>query len=83
MNWRLYSFVLRGKLRKSIMMSLKVRPKVSSEIARELKTSLPNISKAMNELKKKGLVECLTPELKVGRVYALTKIGKEIVNKIH
>lgn len=83
MNWRLYSFVLRGKLRKSIMLSLKVRPKVSSEIASELKTSLPNISKAMSELKKKGLVECLTPELKVGRVYALTKIGKEIVNKIH
>ncbi|MFZ3077015.1 MAG: ArsR family transcriptional regulator [Candidatus Aenigmatarchaeota archaeon] len=83
MNWRLYSFVLRGKLRKSIMLSLKVRPKVSSEIASELKTSLPNISKAVSELKKKGLVECLTPELKVGRVYTLTKIGKEIINKIH
>lgn len=83
MNWRLYSFVLRGKLRKSIMLSLKVRPKVSSEIASELKTSLPNISKSMNELKKKDLVECLTPELKVGRVYALTKIGKEIIRKIH
>jgi len=43
---------------------------------------LSHVSKALNELSSSEIVICLNPELKRGRVYELTKDGKEIAKQI-
>ena len=77
MDWEKYSFVIRAKNRKAVLLSL-YRPKSPSQIAKELNISLPHVSRALKELEKEGLVECLTPNEKVGRIYKRTLIGDEI-----
>jgi len=79
MDWSKYSFVIRAKNRKLVLLSLS-KPKTPSQLAEELKLSLPHVSRALRELEKEGLVECLTPGEKVGRIYRRTREGDEIAN---
>jgi len=77
MDWNLYSFVVRSERRKSIISSLD-RPKTPTEIAKEIKVSTPHVSRSMKDFSEKGLVRCLTPNAKVGRIYELTARGKDV-----
>jgi len=79
--WENYGFVERGKLRKKVLFSID-QPKTPSSLSKELKIHLAEASRALLELSKKGLVECLTPNLLSGRVYGLTKKGKEVLDYI-
>lgn len=81
MNWELYSFVVRSERRKNIVLFLE-KPKTPTEIAKEIKASTPHVSRSLKEFSDKGLVRCLTPKAKVGRVYELTEVGKEIRNEM-
>ncbi len=81
MDWSKYSFVIRAKNRKLILLSLS-KPKTPTQLAKELNLSLPHVSRALKELEKEGLITCLTPNEKVGRIYKRTTIGEEIANFI-
>lgn len=81
MDWSKYSFVVRSKNRKLILLCLS-KPKTPTQIAEELKLNLPHVSRAIRELEREGLVECLTPNEKIGRVYKRTELGEEIVNAL-
>lgn len=78
MNWEEYSFVVRSKERKRIFLLL-VRPKTPSEISRELSKKAAQVSRTLKQFSEKGLVECKTPNYKIGRVYALTKKGEKLL----
>ncbi|NCN39424.1 MAG: transcriptional regulator [Candidatus Aenigmarchaeota archaeon CG_4_10_14_0_8_um_filter_37_24] len=79
MNWKLYSFVIRSKKRKDILLSLE-KVRTPTEIGNKVKTSVSHVSRTLSDFQDKGIVECVTPEQKVGRVYRLTKNGKEILD---
>jgi len=81
MEWTKYSFVIRAKNRKAVLLCLS-KPKTPTQIAKELNLSLPHVSRALKELEKEGIVECLTPNEKIGRIYRRTLIGEEIANFI-
>ncbi|ADC64367.1 transcriptional regulator, MarR family [Ferroglobus placidus DSM 10642] len=81
MDWSKYSFVVRSKNRKLVLLHLD-KPKTPAQIAGELKLSLPHVSRAIRELEREGLVECLTPNEKVGRIYKRTELGEEVVNAL-
>jgi predicted transcriptional regulator len=81
MNWELYSFVVRSKKRKKILLSLKSQ-KIPTQIASEVKSSVSHVSRTLGEFVEKGIAKCLTPKQKVGRIYSLTKEGKEIQEKL-
>ncbi|MDR0912286.1 MAG: ArsR family transcriptional regulator [Methanobrevibacter sp.] len=53
-----------------------------SEIGKRLKMSPANISRTLKGLEEKGLVKCLNPERKVGRLYQTTELGNKILNNI-
>ncbi|WP_155930661.1 hypothetical protein [Methanobrevibacter arboriphilus] len=53
-----------------------------SEIVQESKMRMDDVSRALRAMNKKGLVECVNPEMKKGRIYALTDNGKKIINEI-
>lgn len=81
MDWSKYSFVVRAKNRKSILLHLS-DPKTPSQLSEELKLSLSHVSRAVKELEEKELIECLTPNEKVGRVYRRTPDGEKIANHL-
>lgn len=49
------------------------------QIAKIIKEKQPNVSKALADLEKKKLVECLTPDKKAWKVYGITDLGKEVL----
>jgi DNA-binding MarR family transcriptional regulator len=80
-NWELYSWVIRGSQRRKVIIALG-KPKIPTEIKREVKMSMTNVSKVLKEFKKKGLVRCLTPDERTGKIYELTEAGRKIREKM-
>ena len=80
--YSLISFVKRGKNRKLIFESLS-KPMMPSELVKKIYSSNSNthfnlVSRALAELKEKGLVKILNPEDKTGRFYKKTQLGEEV-----
>ncbi|MBI5391250.1 MarR family transcriptional regulator [Candidatus Woesearchaeota archaeon] len=78
----LYSWIIRGKQRYPIFMTLDGK-KMPSLICREAKKVNPKISlnttsDVLKDLKTKKLVLCLNEEAKTGRLYTLTSLGKTL-----
>jgi len=78
MDWSLYGYIVASEYRKKILLSLFERPKSPKEISEETKLHLSHVSLTIYDLIKKGLVKCLTPNLKKGKLFSLTATGKEI-----
>lgn len=78
--WKLLSFIMRSKQRQQILLALK-EPNTPTQIANETKLAISHVSRTLKEFCKKSLVECMTPKEKIGKIYKLTKKGKEILNK--
>lgn len=81
MDFKKYSFVLAGELRKRIVSSLE-EPKTVTELAKEAKLNLSNISRVLIQFEKQGLAKCLTPDYIIGRVYGLTEKGRMVREEI-
>lgn len=77
LTWDNYSFVIRGSSRKKVISAFD-RPKTPSELGKEVKISVTHISRTLGELVQIGLVKCLTPKQRTGRIYNLTKEGEKI-----
>ena len=76
-DWRLYAWVMRGSRRRRIVAALN-KPRLPTELKKEARTSLTNVSKVLRAMQDKGLVSCLTPENKTGKLYSLTEKGLRI-----
>lgn len=75
-------FVLASEYRKKVILSLQDKPSTPSIISEKTKIYPSHISNTLSELVEKKLVVCLTPKLKKGRLYELTKTGKELLKNI-
>ena len=54
-----------------------------SEIANKINIRLNHVSLFLKELKTKKLVKCLNEESRKGRLYELTKLGKNAIDKLN
>ncbi|MBU4373929.1 MAG: winged helix-turn-helix transcriptional regulator [Thermodesulfovibrionales bacterium] len=54
----------------------------ASEISKKTGRSLQNISRALRELEKQGLIECLTPEKHTWKRHILTEKGVKVSEKL-
>ena len=68
----------RTKTLKSIGSELKM----PSEIAKENNIKTSQVSSALSDLKEKDLVICVNEEVRKGRLYRCTDLGKEIIKKL-
>ena len=78
-DWSKCSFLLSAKNRRKILIALD-KPKIPTELASISGLHLSHVSRALRELSNKGVVECLTPKAKVGKLYKRTKFGDELVS---
>ncbi len=76
-NWGDYSFVVRGKQRRKIILLMDMG-KTPTELKRESGFNFNNVSRVLVQFEKNKLARCLTPKQEVGRVYALTLRGKAV-----
>lgn len=81
MSWDEISYVIASKTRRSIVVKLDT-PRTPTFLAKDLSINLANVSRALTELEEKNVVVCLTPKQKVGKIYSLTKKGKDISVKM-
>ena len=56
--------------------------KMPSEIAKEIGIRTSQVSAALSDLKKQGLVICLNEDVKKGRLYKLTDKGLEFLKRM-
>ena len=56
--------------------------KMPSEIAYDINVKTSQVSSALSDLKKKNLVICVNEEVRKGRLYKCTDLGKEIIKKL-
>lgn len=76
------SFVKRGKNRRKIMKTLMNKTLMPREIAEITGIKNNNLYPNLKQLKDYGLVECINPEARKGRLYRLTEKGEKIVYKL-
>lgn len=56
--------------------------KMPSEIAKETNVKTSQVSTALSDLKRKDLVICVNEEVRKGRLYKCTDLGKEIIKRL-
>jgi len=76
---QLHAFITTSKIRKNVLKTLAKGDMLQSEIARTIKEKQPNVSRAIVDLEKKGLVVSLTPDKKAWKVYGITDLGKQVL----
>lgn len=86
-NLGLYSFIKAGKKRRIPMIKVMDKPLIPSEIAKKAKQynqtfNINGTSDILRLFRKNGVAVCLTPEKKVGRLYALTADGEKVMEQI-
>ncbi len=75
-----YGYIATSKLRRDILEVLYKHPILrQTEIANKLNQKQQNISKAVYDLEKEKLIECLNPEKSAWKSYMITELGKEVV----
>ena len=72
-------YVKRSKYKLKVMKTLDGKVKIPSEIANDAEIFQNHISNTLRQLREHGLIECINPEVKKGRLYRLTDKGEELV----
>ena len=75
-------FVQRSNYRQNVLKALENDVLMPTEIAKRSNIKTNHVSKVLAELKSKGLIEIINPEVRKGRLYRLTDVGEEIVDKL-
>jgi DNA-binding MarR family transcriptional regulator len=78
MGTRIFS---RGSVRRKIIKGL-LRPNTQTELAKKIGVARSAGSRTIQALEKVGLVECLTPDVKMDRYYRVTESGKKVAEII-
>lgn len=75
-------FVQRSNYRQNVLKALENDVLMPTEIAKRSNIKTNHVSKVQAELKSKGLIELINPEVRKGRLYRLTDVGDELVKKL-
>ena len=81
MDWKDYAWLNRGKRRKSVLelLSNSKKPLSAKDVKSKLKIALPQASHSLKELLDRGLIDCVNPDDKIGKLYLVNKKGKDLV----
>jgi len=74
---KLYSWIIRGSQRVKILQAME-KPRTPTQIKRETKFALNNVSDILRLFVKFKVAKCLNEKEKLGRLYELTEKGRRI-----
>lgn len=78
-KWELRGKVISSEYRKKVLMKLNEKVMMPNELRKNLDIKMSHISRTLKEIENMGLITCLTPELRKGKQYTITKQGKEVL----
>lgn len=81
-KWELIGKIKSSEWRLKVLRILEKDIKLPSELAKEANISSSHISEVIKDLEKMKLVECKNPKLRKGKIYSITKLGKEILEEL-
>ena len=68
--------------RSKVLLKLKEGVKTPSELSRESNLSYSHVSDILSDLMSMKIVVCKTPNLRKGKIYAITKLGEEVLQGV-
>jgi DNA-binding MarR family transcriptional regulator len=78
-DWDEVGYVISSTYRVQVLQRLADSPAPTSKIAEDTGCANSHVSRALNDLRDRGLVDLLVPESrKKGRIYGITEHGQEI-----
>ena len=80
--WEIIGFIKVSSIRLQTLKSLQTRFLMPSEIAKMTGYRTTQISKALNDMKKRELVVCMNEEARKGRIYKNTELGLTILKML-
>ena len=81
-DWNKYGYVFASSYRKKVVRSIGDGPKTPKAIAIETKLRLNHVSSTLSDLEENGIVSCLTPNIRKGKIYDLTRDGKSVLEQL-
>lgn len=81
-DWDVYGKVVASQYRQLVINSLEEHPKTPTQVAQDIEKHQSHVSKTIQELASYGLVKCLNPEAKKGRLYRLTTQGEDLHSRL-
>ena len=77
-----FAYVSISSYRSKAVKALKDDVKTPTNIAKDAGIRTNHMSKVLKELKESGVAECINEEARKGRLYRLTSVGEEIVDRL-
>lgn len=78
-DWSEVGYVISSTYRVKVLQRLADSPAPPSVIAKDTDCALSHISRALQDLRNRGLVDLLVPESRQkGRIYGITDTGREV-----
>lgn len=82
-QWDDYSFVVSSRYRVVTLERLETGPATPTQIASNAEVRITHISRALQELRERGMVDLLvSDDRKKGRVYGTTEEGREVAEMV-
>ena len=83
-DWKIFSWVRRGSRRTKVLKYLYEvkQPLTATEVKKHQKIDITQAAFTLTELWQKGLVDCLNPDDHHGKLFVITKKGKDIIKKL-
>ncbi len=78
-KWELMGKILASGYRRKVLSALSTRLLTPRKLEQKLKIRISHISFTLSELTGLGLVKCTTPNLRAGKLYGITKKGKNML----
>ena len=82
MDWNLLGFIKASQYRKIIILILDRGNKTPKEISDSTKYPISHVSQTLKILREREILICLTPELRKGKIYSLTELGKSMAREL-
>ena len=79
-KWEDLSFIISSEYRKKILSGLENKS-TPSVISKSTGINKTHVSRALKELESKGMIKCLTPNAKKGKIYLISDYGKEMLKE--
>ena len=78
-DWELIGYVISSRYRIKVLQRLTDSPAPPGKIAEDTDCAVSHVSRALQELRDRGLVDLLVPESRQkGRIYGITEEGERI-----
>lgn len=76
------SLVKSSRYRYEILKSVEQNIRTPAEISRGIKIRLNHVSMFLKDLRENNLVVCLNADSRKGRLYQITELGRDVLNRI-